>query len=577
MKPPNSKHPTMMEETRATSKRGVEATKSKVDSTPDGIPVFEKIVDSIAQHDGQNVRISKDINGRPITTNSQECHSDVLNDNATPAIDFMEEVRMEIESLAPSVRVEGVRPWEWGSPGAYCVEGPGLLLHTPVDRRVSMRTSNEGGEGAALDSVLVQEDMVETGATTCEPSNRLEMELVAAKILPDMAGDQRTMGFYSKLVCMVTCLGLVAAAVLLPIFLVPYGSHVDDIGRPSGSSSSGLNTDQSFSPGLEQPPTFNDTMNPPFQNTLNMAILKDIGNPATPFFWANRWMLADPNLNRYSSERQRQRFYLAMVYYATNGDGWFHKNYWMSYGTSECHWFSSSSLPKDSAYFIPDACNNNESLISLSLSHNNLTGSLSLFPTALLPHLRVFDVGDNNLRGALPPVISNPNLEALILSKNNFSESLRAGDGRFEFSLKVAMTDGNVFTSGFPNREGLLLSHMCPFLEVLNSTGNHYSGSLPTELGLCTNLIYFGRGNNVLTGSIPSELGLLSRLQHLDVGGNVGVNGTIPTELAALTLLTHLDLAGTSIIGPIPDLLCKRVEEGTLEIEVNCSLVDCCE
>jgi Leucine-rich repeat (LRR) protein len=57
-----------------------------------------------------------------------------------------------------------------------------------------------------------------------------------------------------------------------------------------------------------------------------------------------------------------------------------------------------------------------------------------------------------------------------------------------------------------------------------------------------------------LEGSIPSELGLLTNLEHLDLSDNEGITGAIPdlSRLSALTVLRLGDNVGLAP-GPIPN------------------------
>jgi hypothetical protein len=78
-----------------------------------------------------------------------------------------------------------------------------------------------------------------------------------------------------------------------------------------------------------------------------------------------------------------------------------------------------------------------------------------------------------------------------------------------------------------------------------------------------------------MSGSLPSELGLV--LEKLDAFNNHMVTGTIPSEMGLLTNLRFLNIVGTAITGTVPDELCERNKTGALEIRANCTLVECCE
>ena len=104
----------------------------------------------------------------------------------------------------------------------------------------------------------------------------------------------------------------------------------------------------------------------------------------------------------------------------------------------------------------------------------------------------------------------------------------------------------NVFyfsTSGhewFDSSGWLSIEHQCTWrgifcndegvIESLEMESNNLSGSIPTELGLLTELSKLDLKHNTLTGSIPTELGLLTELSVMYLYKN-NLNGTIPTEL----------------------------------------------
>ena len=79
-------------------------------------------------------------------------------------------------------------------------------------------------------------------------------------------------------------------------------------------------------------------------------------------------------------------------------------------------------------------------------------------------------------------------------------------------------------------------------------------GTLPTEVGLLTQLTNLDLGITSLEGTIPTELGNLSALTFLQLH-STGITGTIPTELGLLTALSTLALYDSNIEGFIPEEL----------------------
>ncbi|KAL1188221.1 Receptor protein kinase-like protein ZAR1 [Cardamine amara subsp. amara] len=85
-------------------------------------------------------------------------------------------------------------------------------------------------------------------------------------------------------------------------------------------------------------------------------------------------------------------------------------------------------------------------------------------------------------------------------------------------------------------------------------------GSLPSSLGLLSNLRHLNMRSNELSGSLPVELFQAQRLQSLVLYGNF-LSGSIPNEIGDLKFLQILDLSRNSLNGSIPEsiLRCNRL------------------
>ena len=81
---------------------------------------------------------------------------------------------------------------------------------------------------------------------------------------------------------------------------------------------------------------------------------------------------------------------------------------------------------------------------------------------------------------------------------------------------------------------------------------NQVSGTLPTHIGLLTDLTSLILYRNRFSGTLPTEIGLLTRLANLQLYTNQ-LSGTLPTEIGRLTQLTaSLYLFGNSFSGTLP-------------------------
>eukprot|EP00978_Attheya_sp_CCMP212_P016812 scaffold44411_cov45-Attheya_sp.AAC.1 len=120
--------------------------------------------------------------------------------------------------------------------------------------------------------------------------------------------------------------------------------------------------------------------------------------------------------------------------------------------------------------------------------------------------------------------------------------------------------DGNKISRSIPTEIGLLSN-----LEVLSLPSNALTGTIPSELGQISNL---NLHSNALNGTIPSELGQISNLQGLSLFANA-LTGTIPSELGQMPNLEYLDLHNNPLTGTIPSELGQLSTLGDLFLSFN--------
>jgi hypothetical protein len=262
-------------------------------------------------------------------------------------------------------------------------------------------------------------------------------------------------------------------------------------------------------------------------------------NPWTPQSKAYGWLTQDLQQTSYPSERILQRYAMATIFYATQGENWLSKDLWLS-PASECLWYNKVGNRAP--------CNDNDELVNLELDVNNLGGSLppeigllsnsleritmrggpnrflsKSLPSELgfLTNLKIFFVRGNELSGIIPPEVGNwKGLRQLDLSRNRFEGPLPTEIGYFR----------NLF-----------------FFEA---SANSLSGLLPTEIGLMQKCEFLYFEGNVLFTSIPTEIGNLGFLKELRGGSNVLLS--LPSEIGRLTSADTISFKDASIPGRIP-------------------------
>jgi hypothetical protein len=154
-----------------------------------------------------------------------------------------------------------------------------------------------------------------------------------------------------------------------------------------------------------------------------------LANRTSPQSKALAWLERNENLQEYPDWRRIQRYVLAVFYYSTNGDEWTDSTGWLS-DQDECEWLTFS---------FEDVCNNDGVFLELAMV-------------------------DNYLDGTMP-------VELALLSD----------------SLCKCIHFGPVCCSG----RRLIGRRLIPFLLELVTLATHKTmmrGSIPTELGLLTNL-----------------------------------------------------------------------------------------
>ena len=97
---------------------------------------------------------------------------------------------------------------------------------------------------------------------------------------------------------------------------------------------------------------------------------------------------------------------------------------------------------------------------------------------------------------------------------------------------------------------------------------NELSGTIPTELGLLSDLAVLGMEQGTTTGTIPTELGQLEKMVFIDLDYNQ-LTGSIPTEIYQLTRLQTLDLNVNLLSGRIETSIGRLTSLDFVQLQNN--------
>jgi Leucine-rich repeat (LRR) protein len=339
------------------------------------------------------------------------------------------------------------------------------------------------------------------------------------------------------------------------------------------------------------------------QHILEMAVtlgwsdgsaVKDQSGPQTS---AAVWLGDnDPmRLDPVDTEEFRQRYALAVFYYALKGEHWLYSNDlpflsdksvcdWSKVlptveGTIvpigvECYgsnttvkqiflpfWGVSGQLPKEMGLLsgmddiglygndltghIPSFLPKMTALTNLDLHQNFLAGPIPSF-FAQMRSLRTIDLSSNALVDQLPELSAWNNVHTLNLAYNALNDDInRLAPLSGIQNLIVA---NNSFFGVLSND----LQYHWPAMELMDISNNHIQGPLPANIFAMPHLEIIDLHGNKFNESLPVNVPPGSSLLFLALYNNEfsGSIDFIPTHMKSLA---HLDLSGNAFTGTLPD------------------------
>jgi len=197
------------------------------------------------------------------------------------------------------------------------------------------------------------------------------------------------------------------------------------------------------------------------------------------------------------------------------------------------------------------------SLISLGLSESGFSGTLPS-EMALLSNLSTLDLQNASMiSGEIPSELGlmgvTGKLSSVYIEGTGLSGTIPAGFMGVYLSCSEPLC--GCYAACPVSLEPYLMllkdTHRVGSLQRLQLSWDIYISSIPTEIGMFTNLdtLYL---NNIMGGTIPSELGLLQSLTSLILIES-DLSGTFPVEVNSLPNLGDLVVENVPLLsGPIP-------------------------
>lgn len=129
-------------------------------------------------------------------------------------------------------------------------------------------------------------------------------------------------------------------------------------------------------------------------------------------------------------------------------------------------------------------------------------------------------------------------------------------------SERLTCRDGKVLALGIYDVEiggGGSLSKVATGLKALTELRTLYifdhdekvTGTIPTQIGLLSELELINLSNQFITGRLPTQLGTAVSVVEIRIQGTY-ISGPIPTELSGLESLAHLHLDHNLLSGEVP-------------------------
>uniref|UniRef100_A0A2N9GS27 non-specific serine/threonine protein kinase n=1 Tax=Fagus sylvatica TaxID=28930 RepID=A0A2N9GS27_FAGSY len=211
---------------------------------------------------------------------------------------------------------------------------------------------------------------------------------------------------------------------------------------------------------------------------------------------------------------------------------------------------------------IPPLIYNISSIYYISVTQNQLHGSLPPDVGLTLPNLQIFAGGVNSFTGTIPVSLSNASqLRLLDFAQNGLTGTVPQNLASLQGLVRLKFDQNRLGNGKDGDLNFLSFLSNCTNLEVLGLAQNNFGGVLPSSIANLSTQLNILTMDNHLGGPLPDVLGKLQNLEGLEL------NGALPFEVGKLKNLAKLDLSENRLSGEIPTTLgtCLSLEHLSLE------------
>ncbi|CDY60976.1 BnaC09g50960D [Brassica napus] len=213
-------------------------------------------------------------------------------------------------------------------------------------------------------------------------------------------------------------------------------------------------------------------------------------------------------------------------------------------------------------------------LVNITLSKNNLNGTIDSSPLSLCSRIHVLILTENSFSGNLPEFSPEfRNLRVLELESNFFSGEIPESYGKLT-SLQVLNLNGNslagiapAFLGNLTELTRLELAYVqfepgpipsafgsLAKLSILRLTNSNFVGEIPDSIGNLVSLVNLDLAENGLSGEMPESIGKLKSIYQLVLFEN-NLSGKLPEGIGNLTAMRNFDVSQNSLSGELPETI----------------------